>query len=74
MTNHKRAVVGLVALTTLLAGCAASQQAREVQESGFLGQDYELLRPGEEGEALLVYRNPEASRTSYDKIKRQTDG
>jgi hypothetical protein len=69
MTNHKRAVVGLVALTTLLAGCAASQQAREVQESGFLGQDYELLRPGEEGEALLVYRNPEAPWSSYDKIK-----
>jgi Protein of unknown function (DUF3313) len=35
----------------------------------FLGQDYELLRPGEEGEALLVYRNPDAPWRSYDKIK-----
>jgi hypothetical protein len=69
MTKHKRAVLGLVALATLLAGCAASQQAREVQESGFLGQDYELLRPGEEGEALLVYRDPEAPWSSYDKVK-----
>ena len=69
MTKHTRAIVGLVALATLLAGCAASQQAREVQQSGFLGQDYERLRPGEEGEALLVYRNPDAPWRSYDKIK-----
>ena len=53
----------------LLAGCAASQQARDVQQSGFLGRDYERLRPGEEGEALLVYRNPEVDWTSYHKIK-----
>jgi hypothetical protein len=69
MTKHTRAIVGLVALAALLAGCAASQQAREVQQSGFLGQDYERLRPGEEGEALLVYRNPEVPWRSYDKIK-----
>jgi Protein of unknown function (DUF3313) len=68
MTNRKRAIVTLVT-TTLIAGCATSQQAREVQESGFLGQNYELLRPGEEGEALLVYRNPAARWSSYDKIK-----
>src|SRR5918996_6006508 len=69
MTKYKRASVGLVALAALLAGCAASQQARDVQQSGFLGQDYALLRPGEEGEALLVYRNPDAPWRSYDKIK-----
>ena len=69
MTKHMRASVVLVAVAMFLAGCAASQQAREVQQSGFLGQDYERLRPGEEGEALLVYRNPEVDWTSYDKIK-----
>lgn len=69
MTKHMRASVVLVAVAMLLAGCAASQQAREVHQSGFLGQDYERLRPGEEGEALLVYRNPEVDWTSYDKIK-----
>jgi hypothetical protein len=69
MTNRNRALIALTAATTLLAGCAASQQARDVEESGFLGQDYALLRPGEEGEALLVYRNPDASWSSYDKIK-----
>ena len=69
MTKHMRASVVLAAAAMLLAGCAASQQARDVQQSGFLGQDYERLRPGEEGEALLVYRNPEVDWTSYDKIK-----
>ena len=69
MTKHMRAIAALAALATLLTGCAASQQAREVQQSGFLGEDYALLRPGEEGQALLVYRNPDARWSSYDKIK-----
>ena len=60
---------GALTAALLLAGCAASQQARDVRESGFLGDDYALLREGEEAEALLVYRNPEARWSSYDKIK-----
>jgi Protein of unknown function (DUF3313) len=69
VTKPKRATLALTAFATFLAGCAASQQARDVQQSGFLGQDYERLRPGEEGEALLVYRNPDAPWSSYNKIK-----
>ena len=69
MSKPREILVALIATATLVAGCAASQQAREVQESGFLGSDYALLRPGEEGEALLVYRNPDAPWSSYDKIK-----
>jgi Protein of unknown function (DUF3313) len=53
----------------LLAGCAASEQARDVTTSGFLGDDYALLRPGEEDEALLVYRAPNANWAAYDKVK-----
>ena len=36
-------IVGLCALA-LLGGCAASQQARNVETAGFLGDDYALLR------------------------------
>jgi hypothetical protein len=61
-------IVGLCALA-LLGGCAASQQARDVETSGFLGDDYALLRAGEADEALLVYRNPDAPWSTYDKIK-----
>jgi hypothetical protein len=69
MTNRTGALAGLTAAALLLVGCAASQQARDVSESGFLGNDYALLREGKEGEALLVYRNPDAAWSSYDKIK-----
>ena len=53
----------------LIAGCAASEQARDVETSGFLGADYDLLRQGEEDQALLVYLNPDANWAAYDKIK-----
>jgi hypothetical protein len=69
MANRKRALITLTAAATFLAGCAASEQARDVEESGFLGNDYALLREGKEGEALLVYRNPDAPWSTYDKIK-----
>jgi Protein of unknown function (DUF3313) len=69
MTKHKRTIMGLIALATLLAGCAPTRQARDVETSGFLGADYDLLREGEEGEALLVYRNPNATWQAYDRIK-----
>jgi Protein of unknown function (DUF3313) len=54
---------------SILGSCAASQQARDVKESGFLGTDYAILRPGEEGEALLRYVDPDAPWSTYDKIK-----
>jgi hypothetical protein len=53
----------------VIAGCAATQQARDVQPSGFLASDSALLRQGEAGEALLVYRNPNADWAQYDKVK-----
>ena len=62
-------VLGVACATALLASCAATQQARDVETSGFLGADYALLREGEDDEALLVYRNPGADWASYDKVK-----
>lgn len=64
-----RRILGAACAVALVAGCAATQQARDVQTSGFLGSDYDLLREGEEGEALLVYRNPDADWGAYDKVK-----
>ena len=43
-------------LLVLLGGCAATKQARDVEQSGFLGDIYPLLHEGKEGEALLVYK------------------
>ena len=62
-------ILGGACAVALIAGCAATQQARDVETSGFLGSDYGLLREGQENEALLVYRNPSANWAAYDKIK-----
>ncbi len=45
-----------VVILSLLAGCAATKQARDVEQTGFLGGIYPQLREGKEGEALLVYK------------------
>jgi Protein of unknown function (DUF3313) len=52
---------------TLVTGCQTTQQVREVTQSGFLG-DYSLLQPGAEGEAALVYVNPNANLGAYKKV------
>ena len=45
-----------VLIVGLLAGCDATKQARDVDQTGFLGDIYPKLRKGKEGEALLVYK------------------
>jgi hypothetical protein len=54
-------------MAALLTACAATQEVREVTPAGFHG-DYSILRPGQEGEAALVYRNPDARFGAYDKV------
>ena len=61
-----RLLIAALAAATLFA-CAETRQAGEAEESGFLG-DYSRLQNGEEGEALLVYKNPAANWASYDKV------
>ncbi len=50
-----------------VSGCARTQQARRVETSGFL-KDYSRLHEGKEGEALLLYINPDADFSAYDKV------
>ena len=58
----------LFALTILLAAACAPRGPRAPTDvSGFL-DDYSLLRQGGPGEVTLVYRNPDAHWTSYDKV------
>ena len=59
-----------------LSGCAATQEAKSVEKSGFLG-DYSMLHEGKrstfsqgsENEALLVYKNPAVDWHKYKKIQ-----
>ena len=75
--------VGLLAsafgLTGIISGCSQTvaekpsiAQAEGGQPSaaasGFFGNDYSLLRPGAEGEAAMIYINPNAQWSQYNKI------
>jgi hypothetical protein len=55
------------ALLLLMAACAPVRRPAPADMSGFL-DDYRLLRPGGPEEATLVYRNPDARWTAYDKV------
>lgn len=50
-----------------LVACGVTRQARDVKQSGFLG-DYSRLEPGPDGGARKLYQNPNAKLGSYDKI------
>ena len=58
-----------------IVGCAATQQARSVEKSGFLG-DYSMLQEGKRGvikegsedTALWLYKNPSADWRKYTKV------
>lgn len=60
-------VIVFISLIALFVGCAQTKKARKVETSGFLG-DYSMLQEGKDGEALLLYLNPNADWASYDKV------
>lgn len=62
-----RIMMLVLILITGMVGCAQTEQAREVETSGFL-RDYSILQPGKEGEALLVYKNPQADFSMYQAV------
>jgi len=72
-----RRVVGLIAISLLLGtgGCAVTQEAKSVKQSGFLG-DYSMLKEGKrsvmkespEDQALWVYKNPATDWRKYRKV------
>ena len=51
----------------VFAGCAGSQQAQNVEKSGFI-PGYVKLRKGKEGEALFRYINPAVNWRDYKKV------
>jgi hypothetical protein len=57
----------LLALGLALAACATTEQTRDLRYSGFL-KNYAQLSPGQRGQAMLVYINPDADFSAYDKL------
>ena len=67
--NFHRTMLILVILLFLLQGCAATQQRRDVVETGFLSaSEHSMLTEGKKNEALLRYVNPDVDWRSYDKV------
>lgn len=65
--------VAFIVLMVCLPACAATKQARTVDQLGFLKDVYPLMSEGDEnaGESLLIYKNPKAALfapNSYTKI------
>lgn len=58
-----------LAASLAMAACTPITQTRDVEATGFLG-DYSQLKPGNEGEALKIYVNPNYQQTckTYDKV------
>jgi len=57
----------VLAVTLLLVAACARRTRQPAAFSGFL-DDYSLLRKGGPGDVALVYRDPDAHWTSYDKV------
>src|SRR5262249_22469512 len=62
-----RSLLARLVLVAVAVGCASPRRPVRTDVSGFL-DDYSLLRDGAPGEVALVYRNPKADWTSYDKV------
>jgi hypothetical protein len=58
------ALAGLLALA-LVGGCATSTRAPDIEKSGFMGDDFALLKPGPAGRAQLVYLRPGVKWSGY---------
>ena len=64
LRSTPRLAEALLAAALASSACAITDQADEVAPSGFLA-DVGQLRPGGEGEALLVYHAPDLDLSSY---------
>ena len=64
----QRPITVLFFFILIIQGCASTQQRRDVEESGFLGDYSSLLKKGEGKQALLRYENPNADWRSYTKV------
>jgi hypothetical protein len=61
-------MVGVIAVMLMAGGCAQTSRAPDAADSGFLGADYALLKPGKPDQAQLVYFRPGVEWSRYRKV------
>ena len=66
--ERKFAFAPFVAVALLLGGCAGGYHARsmDIKETMFVNPA--ILKPGESGQALYRYRNPDVKSGKYNKV------
>ncbi|MBP2674584.1 MAG: hypothetical protein H6Q84_1424 [Deltaproteobacteria bacterium] len=57
-----------IAAASMLSGCAASYQARNVELKETLLINRDILKPGTGDQALYIYKNPDAKGRQYAKL------
>jgi hypothetical protein len=62
------AIAGLIGVMLMAGGCAQTTRAPVARDSGFLGADYALLKPGKPDQAQLVYFRPGVDWARYRKL------
>ena len=62
------AVIGVISVVLVAGGCAQPSRAPAIRDSGFLGADAALLKPGQPGQAQLVYQRPGVDWARYRNI------
>ena len=67
MRSRTTATLAGLALLMTLVGCQSTSSTGHAEPKGFLG-DYSMLKPGTEGQAQLVYVNPDVDFASYKRI------
>ena len=65
---RKILIVAAAVVSIALSACASSGHARKVTPTDFLGDNAKLLKKGGKSDFLLVYRNPNVTLVSYDKV------
>ncbi len=60
-------ITGISAILFFATSCSTTEQVRGVETSGFLG-DYSQLHPGKSDHAMLVYLDPTADFSKYQKV------
>lgn len=61
-------IVAFIAVVLVAGGCAQTTRAPVAEDSGFLGADHALLKPGRKDQAQLVYFRPGVEWSRYRKI------
>ena len=61
-------VVGVLAVALVVSGCAATSRAPNVERSGFMGADFDLLKPGPHRGAQLAYLRPGVKWAAYRNV------